>query len=701
MAIRICRIKINRGGPLNDDFLLEPGDVNLIYGHNETGKTYLVESIIKLLFRTGKKLSTNWMLRNWDSSGNIIISGLQDTTTSFAKTGKRLEDYWDEETGLPQDFSRLLVVKSGETLLSHEVDGVGRDIIKSYLSGEGLLDDIEKAISATIQKSTIENGEIIGPDQGELRKQKQYENELNRIDSLLKEAEGAYASGDLYKLRQKQELLNEQIGIQNKAKCYYAACRFRNKEKLQNEKDKLPKEEVLSKIEADISVYEKSSAVIERKSNELSSVKSAGDDYRWIEKAKEMYRELATKTSKPPSAIYIALILATLLGTIITGIMNLTIPFAIITSFLLFFLGLYYRGMRNAMTSSSDNQELDKLKEEYRRRFDAELTDLASLEARFESLQEGYFSARNLRKDLDENLIPELKVNENDLTIRLKTITGKDIPPQEWKLAADEIRTQINTLDDGINSLNVKLASLAIPEEDFLDTDPGVEWSIDNYNKVSVTLREVSNLLEKKLGDLERLKSIIAQDVLPEGKDWDVLITALQRKRDDITEQYRQITAEILAKIQVFKIIQEYREEENARISIGLEREELVKPMHEITGRYKSIRHEENSGLILTTDEGYEFPLSDISTGAREQVFLALRMGFASITMKGEPAFLILDDAFQHSDWPHRENLVDQIIRLAKKEWQIFYFTMDDHIRDLFLKSGKDLGEKFVAKELI
>ena len=54
MAIRIDRIKVNRGGPLNRDFELEPGDLNLIYGYNETGKTYIVESIINLLFETGR-----------------------------------------------------------------------------------------------------------------------------------------------------------------------------------------------------------------------------------------------------------------------------------------------------------------------------------------------------------------------------------------------------------------------------------------------------------------------------------------------------------------------------------------------------------------------------------------------------------------------------------------------------------------------
>lgn len=95
-----------------------------------------------------------------------------------------------------------------------------------------------------------------------------------------------------------------------------------------------------------------------------------------------------------------------------------------------------------------------------------------------------------------------------------------------------------------------------------------------------------------------------------------------------------------------------------------------------------------------------QYPLATVSTGAKEQTFLAMRIGFSSIVMKGQTAFLILDDAFQHSDWPRRTNLMDQILRLASSGWQVFYLTMDNHIRDLFLKAGEKLGDRFRSREL-
>jgi len=701
MAIKIDKIKINRGGPIEKDFILDSGDVNLIYGHNETGKTYIVESIISLLFRTGRKSTINWNLREWDSSGNISVSGLQDKPLPFTKTSKKLEDYWDEEIGLPQDFSRLLVVKAGETLLSHEVDGVGRDILKNYLSGEGLLDEIEGDISSTILKAKVQNREIIGPSQGELKRRGQCRDELNQIDSLLEETGEVYASGEVHLLRQKQEALKEQLELQNKAKRYHASLLHKKRDEKQLEIGKLPSEEELSKIESDISVYEANKTVVERKSDKLSKMESTADDYRWTEKALEIYRELSVKSSKPPKSANVILVFIFLIGAVITGILKLTVPFIISAAGLLVFFILYFAGTRKAFTTIGDSIELEKLKEEYKTRYDSELTDRAALEARLETLKENYISAKDLRKDLEENLIPELKTGENNLRMSLKMFTGTDLSPKEWRPVISEIRARVNKLGKEISSLDLELTSLAVPEENFLEQDPGIEWNSNIYNSLDKELTETSAMLNQNLQKLEQLKSRVSQETGSGSSDWEELITALQDKREKTAQYYRQITAEILAKVQVSTIIQEYREEENTRISDGLESEELTKPLYAVTGRYKKIRHEMDSGLVLTTDEDDEYPLSEISTGAREQVFLALRMGFSSIVMKGQPAFLILDDAFQHSDWPRRENLVDQILGLAINGWQIFYFTMDDHIRDLFLKGGENLGGNFQSTELL
>ncbi|MGQ9621268.1 MAG: ATP-binding protein [Bacteroidales bacterium] len=106
--------------------------------------------------------------------------------------------------------------------------------------------------------------------------------------------------------------------------------------------------------------------------------------------------------------------------------------------------------------------------------------------------------------------------------------------------------------------------------------------------------------------------------------------------------------------------------------------------MYQLTARYKRLSFY-NSEIIISDDYS-DFNLKDLSTGAREQVMIALRIGFLKRILKNDTAFLILDDAFQHSDYEKRMILVKTIHELSRNGWQIIYFTMDDHIKNLFRK---------------
>ncbi|MDD5601024.1 MAG: hypothetical protein PHC87_04640, partial [Actinomycetota bacterium] len=140
----------------------------------------------------------------------------------------------------------------------------------------------------------------------------------------------------------------------------------------------------------------------------------------------------------------------------------------------------------------------------------------------------------------------------------------------------------------------------------------------------------------------------------------------------------------------VHKIVSELHSEEDQKIKEGLQSEEVINPLKDITRRYTGL-HLEGDNLIIS-DPYDNFDIKDLSTGAREQVMLALRIGFTQKLLKEDSLFLILDDAFQHSDWEKREILINKLGEIAKKGWQIIYLTMDDHIKELFDKTGKEFG---------
>jgi uncharacterized protein YhaN len=172
---------------------------------------------------------------------------------------------------------------------------------------------------------------------------------------------------------------------------------------------------------------------------------------------------------------------------------------------------------------------------------------------------------------------------------------------------------------------------------------------------------------------------------------WEDLVEALNNKRQDEVNRYKNITAGILAQIKVNEVLGDLRKIEEERIEEGLNSSVISQAVLATTGHYDRVEKEDRELYVAESFGRYR--VSDLSTGAREQVLLGLRIGFAARILAGTPLFLILDDAFQHSDWERRERLVRKLFTLSRDGWQIIYFTMDDHIRKLFESNAKEAGK--------
>ena len=113
MHIRLENLSVNRLGPIAS-IKWQFKDVNLIYGKNEQGKTFLVEYLLSSLFKNHSKT------RPLTDSGQINISGLAENVMRFdPKSRKKIEDYLYPDDK-PVDLSRLLVVKAGVTKFSSD-----------------------------------------------------------------------------------------------------------------------------------------------------------------------------------------------------------------------------------------------------------------------------------------------------------------------------------------------------------------------------------------------------------------------------------------------------------------------------------------------------------------------------------------------------------------------------------------------------
>ncbi len=700
MSIRITDIAIKGGGPLAEDFHLRPGDLNLVYGPNESGKTYLVEAMIRLLFKTGARTGLDWGLREWDLSGKITVSGLSDEAVRFTKTGRKLDDCWAEDRGLPRDLSRLLVVKAGRTALSADAgDGVGRDVLRNCLSGVGILDRIENRISKTLRKAAVaEPGVIDGDNKGEIKARNKARKALDKVERLLEDVEAGYDSGEVYRLRKQKEALEEQVARLEQARRYRAFALREQMRALEDKIAALPPEEEVNGLEREITLYRSKNSEREENDAALAALAGVEGDCRWAEQAAARYRALSgTDTPGRQSSYCLWAALSCLAAAGITaaigrGIISLAAAAAAGVLVL-----LYRRLVTAQLATRGDREECARLRDDYRGRFGEQLADGAVLDARVEALKEQRYRLTD-RRERREQLTAELGEMEADISRRVAALAHTEPAPERWTAAITERREARRTLTAEHRRIEKDLAAIGGAPDGERGEDPGIAWDRETHDRARGRLDETDRELAERLDGLEELKTRIGQETGSRSREWEDLVEELRKRRDEAAAAYRDITAEILAKVQVHRALAGLRDEENARIDDGLRREELAGPLRLLTGRYESV-FRKDEGLVLLGDDG-EYPLESLSTGAAEQVLLALRTGMASVAMGGQRAFLLLDDAFQHSDWRRRPHLVDYCVTLARAGWQVFYFTMDDHLRDLLRAAGKKCGEGFTNSEL-
>ncbi len=698
MGIRIERISINRGGPLKDDFTFEPEGLNLIYGCNETGKTYIVEAMIDFLFKTGK--DTPWILkrtqsqeptvRNWKPGGKIIVSGLEDTTTVFTSVGGKLEDFRSSDSRLPEELSRLMVVRAGDTRLSSAGDGVGDSILRTYLSGKGVLDEIEKTIRhEAVKNAIIESRTITSKNQGFINDRLKAEKKKSDLEALQLEVNENASLGAVNSLERSKDEIDGQLSELEDAKKHRAFTLHEELRKLDPDLKDLPSEQDLIELGTDISLYRAEFKNLTDVEEELKNTADEEDNYIWVNKAREEYLShvVAPENRSLIDKVSLALLFFFILLTAAAGFFSRPL---MITAAAVAVACLVVR-IRNMPEPASVLIELrlKKLEQEFRRRFKRELTDPATLHVECQKMETRHIHSENLRSSRIE-LKRDIEIMEASILSRIRAITGEEVPVKHWDSRIESTRNKWREIHDTINSLKVDLASLNVHEDSYLPDTPPEEWDKRLYLKLKDELKTISEDLVREKQSIDTLKTKISFATGNQSMDIRELLTALEDSIETAQTAYKDFTARILAENTVYRAVCEFRSHENERLDEALESEEVISPLCQITEHYTGLKMDSDGYLHLSTSEGEEFPLEQLSTGAAEQVYVALRTGFAELTM-GETAFLIFDDAFQHSDWKRRKNLVNRVIGLVNSGWQIFYFTMDDHLKELFDRAGGDL----------
>ncbi len=313
-------------------------------------------------------------------------------------------------------------------------------------------------------------------------------------------------------------------------------------------------------------------------------------------------------------------------------------------------------------------------------RIDHELTTLSGLKKQ-----------ENKKNDELNKLEGHLNELSREIKTNFKKITQEELANSDWKDQVSKFEKLRNELLKEINKKQGVLNGLGISENEYEKENPGKEFTQFELDDVEKKLKTLDQKVKEEADRLSNLKasicSITDADI---STNWTDLIDKLYVKKERVNKEIEEIEAKIISGIVVHQTIKELQQEEDQKLIEGLNSEEVRDALIQLTGKYKELSFEDAD--IVISDEYNNFLLKDLSTGAKEQVMLALRIGFLKKLFKQENAFLILDDAFQHSDYVKRPILVKTLFQLANDGWQIIYLTMDDHIRDLFRKISRGTG---------
>jgi DNA repair exonuclease SbcCD ATPase subunit len=87
--------------------------------------------------------------------------------------------------------------------------------------------------------------------------------------------------------------------------------------------------------------------------------------------------------------------------------------------------------------------------------------------------------------------------------------------------------------------------------------------------------------------------------------------------------------------------------------------------------------------IKVTANNGRVYSVEELSSGTRDQLLLATRIGLAQRLLP-QPGFLVLDDAFLFSDVTREVILINALKKFQAKGWQIIYLTVSPHTKELF-----------------
>ncbi|MFV2045311.1 MAG: hypothetical protein ACC700_19015, partial [Anaerolineales bacterium] len=535
MSVRLQELHVRDLGPI-PELHVEFGLFNLIYGKNERGKTFLVEFLLRSLFKSARSLP----LRDMDADGRLLVTGLDEEPVSFSPASKpKLEDYWQEGTdGMPPNMHRLLVVKGAELgLVENEPGGFNKAILKEYLSSEAVLDAIQGNISATLQAAKIEQGQIEGAKRGEIKRYMDQKADIERIDELIDELDAVYSGGERAALNGELEhTLTELIAVQQ-AKRHEAYRLDLDIRDLEGQLGTFTRNDIRALKDAyqEHNLLQRSLGAKEARAVELEGMPG---NYLWLKNAVIEYERRSSAAQLRGSKLFTVLEILALLGVVgslaaagLGLILNEPgIPFLGLIGAFLSVTGValfsYLRGRQkdHVLQQAVDVKEIDEMLKEYEARFGKRHTNLAAMKALQQELEPAYIEFEGLQREMRE-LHEALKPQEGRLEEALSRFGLMKNVSQDLIGRINKIESGFDAIEAKIQSRREALSRLDVDPSDYLEGDPGTTYRKSSLETLQAKGAELEASVRAEDDKLSDLKQRICRETGDEiSIEWEQLI---------------------------------------------------------------------------------------------------------------------------------------------------------------------------------
>lgn len=636
--MRLRRLKIDSYGPLRDlDHDFGEG-FNLFHGRNESGKTLLVEAVVKMLVDAEAE--------GFDGIGRVegMPAGFLEVESPdgvHQLPDADLGDVFDGEVR-PRDVRNAFVVRDVDLRRPRRSADFGR--------GDYLRDVTDRVLGA--RTGEIERLQSQIADLGRLTPsfERLRDRQPEKLKSTVEDARELSEDLESYLETSREEGVLDDV---------------RRLRKMEDEREKVERDVRMLENAREQAEVEDARGLVEelsRVEDEMQRHREREDEVeelRELEREIDSYRQQRDDENLDPEVILNTVAVLGLLFalSLLAAVLSSGTGVLLISGVVL--AALLYAGQRYL-----DSREL--VGEEDRLARDAHYAGVEG-----SSLPEVYGSIQQEIEEYEEEG-GELQRDRERVVGRLQEVFDASHDDVEgWR---EEVERRADAVEEVDREYSERRLEDARERAEELERE--VERTRERLSEHEDRLRELDRRLtevapESYLDDVDSVGVDSAADLRG-------ALDAVEGFLEEVTETRDAAQAAV-------EVLEEIEEEEEEEIDQLFGGDGFVAESFErvTEGRYVDVSYDEAEGAVkVTRADGRRLSAAELSQGTYDLLYLVVRVKLARELAGGEPGFLVLDAPFVHSDSERVRREIEVLSDLVEDGWQVVYLSFRDVVTE-------------------